>query len=402
MNGVTAAIPSPVPDRLIGRGRRAAVWAARHGDTAVAWKRYDDATDPALSREHQARAAAHHARLVPLLASTSDGIVMPLATSDLATSVRQNALGHAGLAALLRDVGGALAALHEAAWVHGDLAPTNVVLTPDGWSLIDLDQSGPVLDPPVGVGTPGYVAPEVAAGGPGSVAADVHAFAATVTAAAHGRFGLPPSWRPTFDAALCEDPARRPALAQLLALTPDQNLPPAPIDPTDPTDPTDTTALMTEPMDAPTGTQPEVLQHEPAAQPGWVADVPIARTVDWGAAGPAAASGSVSASWPWLPWAAVAVVVVESAVYDGSELALTLLLQAPPAVAVLGWETRRRWRDSGTTPGRRRGRIWRGSSDGVLIVALRRMRQEVLESLDAGVLDESPLATGRFRSDHRG
>src|SRR4051812_48187699 len=63
--------------------------------------------------------------------------------------------------ALLGDVAGALATIHAAGLVHGDVAPQNILLAEDGRAvLVDLG-----LGSATGArGTPAYMAPEALAG----------------------------------------------------------------------------------------------------------------------------------------------------------------------------------------------------------------------------------------------
>ncbi|MCA9707947.1 MAG: hypothetical protein KDK70_18995, partial [Myxococcales bacterium] len=72
----------------------------------------------------------------------------------------------AGALAEARAVAHALAAIHGAGTHHGDVAPSNVIVTPTGGVvLVDLGQLGRR-----GMGTPGFLAPEVLAGGGGPAA----------------------------------------------------------------------------------------------------------------------------------------------------------------------------------------------------------------------------------------
>ncbi|MDM8084245.1 protein kinase [Cellulomonas cellasea] len=72
----------------------------------------------------------------------------------------------------------ALAALHSAGLVHGDVAPANVVIRQDGCPVL-VDLQGCVVD---SGGTAGFTAPEVERGGEPTSASDVHALAQTVLA----------------------------------------------------------------------------------------------------------------------------------------------------------------------------------------------------------------------------
>ena len=100
----------------------------------------------------------------------------------------------AGVAAYLLDVANAVESLHRRGWVHRDLKPRNILRRPDGRAvladfgllkkigatpaaeMVSERVSPSVVDGrEVGVGTPGYAAPEQFAGGAATPATDVHA-----------------------------------------------------------------------------------------------------------------------------------------------------------------------------------------------------------------------------------
>ena len=133
---------------------------------------------------------------------------------------------------VLAPVARALAGLHAAGVVHGDVSPTNVLLERSGRPLLaDLGVAGLAGEVPGDVfGTPGFVAPEVEEGGAPSPASDVYAVGALawwcVTGAAPGPAalrrpleelapGLPAAWRQATSAALCGEPGQRPSAADL-------------------------------------------------------------------------------------------------------------------------------------------------------------------------------------------
>lgn len=146
--------------------------------------------------------------------------------------------------ALAADLARLLATVHDAGVVHGNLTPGNVVLTPDGLRVVDFGvaqefaSSGAPAEIGAVADNPGWLAPELLTGGPPGPACDVFGWGCLVAYAAtghspHGRAPvcldvLDPPLRRLVEAAVAEDPAARPAAADLGALPTPGNLEPLP------------------------------------------------------------------------------------------------------------------------------------------------------------------------------
>lgn len=212
----------------------------------------------------------------------------------------------------------ALAAVHRAGLVHGDLKPAHVLLAADGPRLIDfgIAQDIPAAGRSAEIGavadSPGWMAPERATGGPVGPAADVFAWGCLVGfgATGHSPFAevdadglgsqtVPQSadlsaWdeplRSLVKAALAKDPADRPTAddlaSRLGAVDRDPTTrPPQPNTATLPSDPDPSTAtLPSDPATAAATDADDVpgaeLTTGGARRPGWakalvVASVPV-------------------------------------------------------------------------------------------------------------------------------
>jgi hypothetical protein len=177
----------------------------------------------ACEREATALQTLRHPHLVRF-AGRDDGIVVtervsgPTLAELLADRGR---LPWSTAARLLAPIADALAAVHGAGWVHGDVAPANIVLGDAGAVLVDLGRARPVAGAGAS-GTPGSVAPEVEAGAVVSTAADVWSLASVVVEAVTGgpptpSTTLPPGVALALRRALATDPADRPSAAELAA-----------------------------------------------------------------------------------------------------------------------------------------------------------------------------------------
>lgn len=176
---------------------RGAPVALRIGDDAVHERR-------AL----EALAALDEPGLVRLAGTFDDGTTTAIGTRFVdGPTLATRRLDWRSAATALLPVAAALAAVHAAGWVHGDVAATNVVLGESGGVLVDLASARPA-DRSGATGTPGSVAPEVAAGVPVTPAAEVFALAA-VAAEVVGT--VADVLRPALDS----DPSARPSMAEL-------------------------------------------------------------------------------------------------------------------------------------------------------------------------------------------
>lgn len=195
----------------IGRGGLAEIYRVRHrdlrADHAAKILRPERAIDPVLARLHvsEARAlmrldhpAIPRARDVLRHGDGRSVIVMDLLHGEtLAEAIRaRGPLPADAVTALARRLAGALAAVHAAGLVHGDVSPENVMLCggPQGATLIDFGvvrRAGEAIPEVEFAGKWSVAAPEQLAGRPGGPEADLYALGLLLAAAARGeRLGL--------------------------------------------------------------------------------------------------------------------------------------------------------------------------------------------------------------------
>ena len=209
---IEARSPAPVIDGLedlveVGRGGMGVVYRARDArlDRTVAVKVLTSAT--ALSAEARRRADREarllarivHPNIVRIL-SVTDADGLPAIVMEWIDGEALDGRGNLGAVPLVeavrivRDLAGAVAAMHESGVVHRDIKPANVLLAtrPEGDpvpKLIDFGLARPdddaghsLTNPQVAVGTPAFMAPEQTGLdptlGPVGPAADIHGLGA--------------------------------------------------------------------------------------------------------------------------------------------------------------------------------------------------------------------------------
>lgn len=232
--------------RVLATGAHSVVWlgAGPEGEVALKVAR-SPANYAAILHEADMLRRCAHPNVIRLLGASTDG-------SWLATERAQGSLldqwatteSFEAITEVAAGVCGALAHLHEAGIVHGDVKPANVLVGDDGRPLlVDLGIAVLAADERRGFrGTLGFVAPEVLRGEAPGPAADLYGLGATLYACIADRppfvapdpaaltylplvsLPAPPSaFRPEVPAGLnrlvlallARDPKRRPALAEV-------------------------------------------------------------------------------------------------------------------------------------------------------------------------------------------
>lgn len=186
--------------QVVGRGGMGRVWSARdvHSGREVAVKTADagSAAVADVRREAELARAVDHPGVVAVHDSGEDGrtayVVMELLDGpDLGTVLEGGPVAPAEALRVAAGVADALAAVHAAGVVHGDVKPANVVLRGDDVVLVDFGVAASAAHDaagaPVTFGTAPYMAPEQAASAGVSAASDVYALGCLLTAALAGR-----------------------------------------------------------------------------------------------------------------------------------------------------------------------------------------------------------------------
>ena len=190
-----------VIEGLLGRGATGEVWQARvgDGDTRVAVKRIPVRSADQLRRaqsEAALLAALDHENLVRLhaLLPGDDAMVLVLDLASGGTLAQlldaRSRLAPGEVITAVAPVASAVAYLHDAGVVHGDISPANILFNAAGVPLLsDVGVARLTGDDADAAATPAYVDPAVAAGWVPGPQSDVFMLGAV---ALHALTGAPP------------------------------------------------------------------------------------------------------------------------------------------------------------------------------------------------------------------
>lgn len=137
---------------------------------------------------------------------------------DLSVALREGTLSPELLQIVVQDVASALAALHDAGIVHGDIKPENVLLDANrrgklaDFGLASFDSRSTLVDAPGFRGTVAYAAPELLRGAKASPATDVFALSKLLLECP---IALSERARAALARGLDPDPHRRPSATEL-------------------------------------------------------------------------------------------------------------------------------------------------------------------------------------------
>ena len=198
-------IPGVVLDQVIGRGATSVVWSGVRVETGLPIAVKVTAPDrlhvgqlmELAARETAILAKVDHPHIVRLheahpLPDGSVAVLLDLAVGGSLTELiaARGRLEPGEVSTICTPIAEALAALHAAGVVHGDLAPGNILFTADGRPLLSDFEAARLVGeshPPQVSGTRGFVAPEVVGGDVPSEASDVFGVGALAWFALTGR-----------------------------------------------------------------------------------------------------------------------------------------------------------------------------------------------------------------------
>jgi hypothetical protein len=215
---------------LMGAGGTADVWAAHDEkrDRTVTIKLLRDRDDPQARRRFLDEGlwleAIEHPGIVRAL-GRHDVVGLTLIVFEhvqgmtLAERLKQGPVTPREAASMVRQLAGALGALHAHGVLHMDLKPANIIVSDDGRvRLIDLGIADLIGNAPEVIrGTPGYAAPEVRAGQAPTKATDVYGLA-LIARELLGAVAEDPKVASVLKFGLYSDPAKRPSSARRFAL----------------------------------------------------------------------------------------------------------------------------------------------------------------------------------------
>lgn len=198
-------IPGVVLDQVIGHGATSVVWSGVRVETGLPIAVKVTAPDrlhvgqlmELAARETAILAKVDHPHIVRLheahpLSDGSVAVLLDLAVGGSLTELvaARGRLEPGEVSTICTPIAEALAALHAAGVVHGDLAPGNILFTADGRPLLSDFEAARLVGeshPPQVSGTRGFVAPEVGGGDVPSEASDVFGVGALAWFALTGR-----------------------------------------------------------------------------------------------------------------------------------------------------------------------------------------------------------------------